>query len=601
MTASSRRPNSIRSSPPRSRLGSDRPQRQQVSLLHAVAFTIEDLPGWYLGSAGPGIVTLDANAAGNSWFIDATPNDDSEFAGAGTQRFATSTGGANGRIDALSTVLHELGHQLGLDDTYASADSANLMYGWIHQSERRLPAAHQADGADPSFLAGESGPDFLFGVMNLGTLPANRSLTIVYDATVDTIPAGLAPLIGGVPAVSSQVQIAWTGPSAGSVNSNDPDTGAANDATATPLDTLSLGNRVWNDTNRDSLFNGAEVGINGVVLNLYVDTNLSNDYTPGTDTFVATTTTAGAGAAAGTYTFANLMTGDYIVQVAPSNFTGGGALVATPFSSPGVANPAAPDPDDDVDNDDNGQLLAGQGAVSLAISLAYNAGPFADGTGQFDLFPVLDFGFVGLTTDLEVTKAESSDPVYAGADTGNGAGIKNFSYVITAKNNGPDDASSVLVTETLVLPAGVTFDSYVATQGTYDNNTGIWTVGGLTNGQDETLTIFLNVSAATAHNATIMDTAAIAGAEPDTTSGNNSDTENTTVLRTADTPSVTNAATDEDTQTTSGLVISRNASDGAEVTHFKITNIQGGTLFQNNGTTPINNGDFITFAKETRA
>jgi hypothetical protein len=45
------------------------------------------------------------------------------------------------------------------------------------------------------------------------------------------------------------------------------------------------------------------------------------------------------------------------------------------------------------------------------------------------------------------------------------------------------------------------------------------------------------------------------------------------------------------------LVISRNPVDGAEVTHFKITGITNGSLFKNNGTTPINNGDFITFAE----
>jgi hypothetical protein len=65
----------------------------------------------------------------------------------------------------------------------------------------------------------------------------------------------------------------------------------------------------------------------------------------------------------------------------------------------------------------------------------------------------------------------------------------------------------------------------------------------------------------------------------------------------ADTPSVTNANTNANTQTTSGLVISRNPVDGAEVTHFKITGITGGTLFKNNGTTVINNGNFITFAE----
>lgn len=65
----------------------------------------------------------------------------------------------------------------------------------------------------------------------------------------------------------------------------------------------------------------------------------------------------------------------------------------------------------------------------------------------------------------------------------------------------------------------------------------------------------------------------------------------------AGTPSVTSATTDEDTQTNSGLVISRNAADGAEVTHFKITNILNGTLFKNDGASQITNGQFITFAE----
>jgi hypothetical protein len=65
----------------------------------------------------------------------------------------------------------------------------------------------------------------------------------------------------------------------------------------------------------------------------------------------------------------------------------------------------------------------------------------------------------------------------------------------------------------------------------------------------------------------------------------------------ADTPSVTNATTNANTQTTSGLVISRNPVDGAEVTHFKIAGVTGGSLFKNDGVTPINQGDFITVAE----
>ena len=64
-----------------------------------------------------------------------------------------------------------------------------------------------------------------------------------------------------------------------------------------------------------------------------------------------------------------------------------------------------------------------------------------------------------------------------------------------------------------------------------------------------------------------------------------------------DTPSVTGASTNEDTQSTSGLVISRNVNDGIEVTHFKITSIAGGTLYKNDGMTVIANNSFITFAE----
>src|SRR4029077_18262424 len=90
------------------------------------------------------------------------------------------------------------------------------------------------------------------------------------------------------------------------------------------------------------------------------------------------------------------------------------------------------------------------------------------------------------------------------------------------------------------------------------------------------------------------DTTATGGA---TAFSNISDTASITIIPIADQPSVTGATTNEDTQTSSGLVITRNAVDGAEVGFFKITGITNGTLFQNDGTPPINSNDFITFAQ----
>jgi hypothetical protein len=64
-----------------------------------------------------------------------------------------------------------------------------------------------------------------------------------------------------------------------------------------------------------------------------------------------------------------------------------------------------------------------------------------------------------------------------------------------------------------------------------------------------------------------------------------------------DTPQVDNSTTLADMQ--SGLIIiNRNASDGAEVTHFRISDITNGTLYLADGVTQINDGDYITVAQE---
>jgi hypothetical protein len=63
-----------------------------------------------------------------------------------------------------------------------------------------------------------------------------------------------------------------------------------------------------------------------------------------------------------------------------------------------------------------------------------------------------------------------------------------------------------------------------------------------------------------------------------------------------DTPQVANIVTLEDTQS-DAIALDRNANDGPEVSHFKITGILGGTLYQNDGVTVINSGDFILVAQ----
>ena len=57
--------------------------------------------------------------------------------------------------------------------------------------------------------------------------------------------------------------------------------------------------------------------------------------------------------------------------------------------------------------------------------------------------------------DLAVTKTGLPDPVLVGS---------NLTYTVTVTNNGPNNASNVMVTDT--LPANVTFVSATPSQGT---------------------------------------------------------------------------------------------------------------------------------------
>ena len=302
--------------------------------------------------------------------VDATPADDVEFANAfGATRLQTDPSQLPaGHIDLLSTVMHELGHQLGLEDSYALADRDDLMYGYLVTGERRLPGAHEAAGATPGSIDHE---EFAVGPVSLGTLPAGRTVTITFDATVDA-QTNTAHHQSDQPGHghqrASRRSTPTTSHDARQPHARQPDLQRC-------------------ERQRRVRFRLGETGIDGVALTLFADTNSSGGLDGG-DVQLTTAVTAGGGL----YSFIGLAPGNYIVGVNQTNFTGGGALVAFPNSSPGN-----PDPDTDSDdNDDNGGVLsvAGMAAASLAITLAYNTEPTA-GTGN-DTNDTLDMGFFSI-------------------------------------------------------------------------------------------------------------------------------------------------------------------------------------------------------------
>ena len=183
--------------------------------------------------------------------------------------------------------------------------------------------------------------------------------------------------------------------------------------------TLALGDQVWFETDNDGLFEpqNGEVGIDGVELSLYVDSNA--DGLPNAGEHVASTTTFTTSGFAGRYRFSNLPPGNYLVAVDASNFTGGGALSGLVSAS---GNDPAPDPDDDANGDDNG--TNGDGAIVFArpLTLASPEPTSEDGDNTTNL--TVDFGFVPSASATLPEYDYGDDP-----DNGFGTGLGNYQTV----------------------------------------------------------------------------------------------------------------------------------------------------------------------------
>ncbi len=123
--------------------------------------------------------------------------------------------------------------------------------------------------------------------------------------------------------------------------------------------------------------------------------------------------------------------------------------------------------------------------------------------------------------DLTVSKGDSPDPVAAGA---------TLTYTVTVTNNGPNNATNVVVTDT--LPAGTTFVSAApALACTHSQGTVTCNIGDLANGA--TVPITITVTAPT-EGGSITNSASASSDVADPNPDNNSASEETTVNAQAD-------------------------------------------------------------------
>jgi uncharacterized repeat protein (TIGR01451 family) len=96
-----------------------------------------------------------------------------------------------------------------------------------------------------------------------------------------------------------------------------------------------------------------------------------------------------------------------------------------------------------------------------------------------------------------------------------GAASSKVVYTFTLTNQGPDDATNVILSQTPALESGVTVPSVVPSSGSFagTNGSGSWTIPSLPHGTSATLTVTLIVGATAPLFGTVSDTVQVISAD----------------------------------------------------------------------------------------
>ncbi|KAB8140884.1 DUF11 domain-containing protein [Chloroflexia bacterium SDU3-3] len=141
------------------------------------------------------------------------------------------------------------------------------------------------------------------------------------------------------------------------------------------------------------------------------------------------------------------------------------------------------------------------GTITNNTTVSYSDQPDPDASNNASSASV-----TGQVADLGITKAVD----IAVPNTGD-----NVTFTIQVVNYGPSAASGVVVSD--LLPAGLSFVSAAASQGSYDSGTGLWSIGALPSGSSATLFVVATVT----QLGTITNNAAIQTSIPPDPNGAN--------------------------------------------------------------------------------
>lgn len=173
---------------------------------------------------------------------------------------------------------------------------------------------------------------------------------------------------------------------------------------------------------------------------------------------------------------------------------------------------------DDQDSGSRAYNITAYATATTQVRIRVNNG-YGGAGERFRLeYIEIDYQVVLTGTELSVTQSDTPDPVNVAS---------NLAYTLTVLNAGPEDATGVTVVDT--LPAGVTFQSASATQGSCSHSSGTVTcfLGNMLSGTNATINVAVTAPFVTG---TITNSATVSGNETDPIPGNNTDNENTTVV-----------------------------------------------------------------------
>jgi len=310
-----------------------------------------------------------------------------------------------------------------------------------------------------SSVASQGSYNNVSGIWNIGTMPNGSSFTLTITVTVNT---GIGLIFTNAAQVTHSDQLdPDSNPNTGPTTDEDGDGNGDDDDedNATPvIADLSL-------TKTAGIFNSAN---NQLTFTITILNSGPNDATnvqvtdqlPNAYTYVSNTATPGTSYnnVSGLWTIGSIVNGASKTLTITVTVNTGNGLIYTNAAQ--VTNSDQIDPDSSPDTgptvDENG-----------------------DGNGDDD-------------------DEDNATPVIADLSLTKTAGIFNsannqLTFTITILNSGPNDATNVQVTDQ--LPNAYTYVSNTATPGTsYNNVSGLWTIGSIANGASKTLTITVTVN-----------------------------------------------------------------------------------------------------------